>query len=376
MKLLGSAVVGAGAILGASAWRRHLSTLEPELGGEAMVATTDDGWQIGMRRYRVPAGVQRRGVVVAGHGFAGTSLIWDIEPSVSPARHLAAGGWEFFAVDLRGRGRSWPGGVRSDSLDWCFDDFVRHDLPTAVAAACEAAEVDHVTWMGLEMSGQALYAALIEGTVPQVSAGITIGAPVLTPPDARVPGVTAPPMARRGRRVQFRAGAHHVGPVLAALRSSQLETSFRPQLVDPIVPARYLRHGVPDESVVLADQFRDWVDNATMRSLDHEVTWSERMGEVAVPMLVMVGAADLQRPPESVRAAVEMFGSDHVLYRELGVHLGLAADHGHDDVLAARSSPFEIYPIITDWLELQRTERGGVDSGSGGVGGSGFGEAE
>jgi homoserine acetyltransferase len=113
-----------------------------------------------------------------------------------------------------------------------------------------------------------------------------------------------------------------------------------------------------------------------MRSLDHQFTWSERMGEVAVPLLVMVGAADLQRPPESVRAAVEMLGSEHVLYRELGVHLGLAADHGHDDVLAARSSPFEIYPIITDWLELQRTERGGVVSGSGGVGGAGFGEAE
>ena len=238
------------------------------------------------------------------------------------------------------------------SLQWDFDDFVRHDLPTAVAAACDAAEVDEVCWLGLEMSGQALYAAVIEQTVPQVAAGITIGAPVITPANAKVPGVTAPPMTRRGGRVRFRAGAHHFGPVLAALRSKQLESSFRPALVDPVVPARYLRHGVPDESVVLADQFRDWVDNETMRSVDRKVVWSDRMDEVRIPLLVMVGSADLQRPPESVRAAVESFGSDHVLFRELGVASGLAADHGHDDVVAARAAPFEIWPQMTDWLEL------------------------
>jgi predicted alpha/beta hydrolase len=339
------------AAAGALAWRRHLATLVPELGGEPMAATTDDGWNLSMRRYRVPAGTPRRGVVVAGHGFAGTSLIWDLTPSTSLARHLAAAGWELFAVDLRGRGGSWPAGGPSAALQWSFDDIVRHDLPTAVAAACDAADVDAACWLGLEMSGQAAYAALIEGTAPQVHAAITLGSPVLTPPDAKVPGVTSAPMARRGGRVLIRPGAHHFGPVLALLRSQQLASSFRPELVDPVVPARYLAHGVPDESVVLAEQFRDWVDNATMRSLDKSVVWSDRMDEVQVPLLVMAAARDLQRPPSAVRASVGAFGSDDVELCIGGVEGGMSVDHGHDDLVAARTSAAEVFPVITGWLE-------------------------
>ena len=344
-------VAVAGWAAAAVAWRRYLASLAPELGGEPMRATTDDGWHLGMSRYRVPAGTERRGVVVAGHGFAGTSLIWDLAPSVSLARYLAVAGWEFFSVDLRGRGSSWPVGGPSPRLQWSFDDLVDHDLPTAVAAACDAAEVDRACVVGLEMSGQALYAALADGTVPQVCAGVTLGAPAVTPPGALVPGVTSSPQLRMGGRVLLRPGARHAGPVLALLRSQQLASSFRPELVDPLVPARYLRHGVPDESVVLADQFADWVEHATMRSLDHRRVWSDRLGDVDVPLLLLAGAADLQRPPDAVRATAEALGSAEARFRELGVSGGLPADHGHDDVVGARTAPRDVYPLVLDWLD-------------------------
>lgn len=350
-RLTTSALLGATGLAAGLAWRRHLSTLVPDPGGEPFSALTDDGWRLAMRRYTPPPGVPRRGVVVAGHGFAGTSLIWDLTPETSLARHLAAAGYEFYAVDLRGRGDSWPDGGPAAALQWSFDDFVYHDLPTAVAAACDASDVDSVCWLGLEMSGQALYAATIENTVPQVRAAITMGAPVLTPPQARVPGVTSAPRARRQGRVMFRAGAHYFGPILALMRSQQLASSFRPELVDAVVPARYLAHGVPDESVVLADQFTDWVRNDTMRSLDHSVVWSDRMDEVRIPLLVLAAARDLQRPPEAVRASVEMFGSDEVLFREAGVQGGMSVDYGHDDLVAARTSPAEVFPFLLGWLD-------------------------
>jgi hypothetical protein len=50
------------------------------------------------------------------------------------------------------------------------------------------------------------------------------------------------------------------------LESKQLESSFRPENVDPIGPARYLYNGVPDEATRLADQFADWIEHNTMRS--------------------------------------------------------------------------------------------------------------
>jgi len=343
-----------GVAAGAMAYRRYLQRLTPQLGGEALTVTTDDGWNLSVRRYpAAPSprrGGTRRGVVVAGHGFAGTSLIWDLMPEVSLARHLADAGFDFYAVDLRGRGGSWPAGGPDNSLQWSFDDFVNDDLPATVAGACERSGVDHVSWIGLEMSGQAAYAAAISATTPQVSAVVTLGSPALTPPEAKVPGVTSAPRARRHGRVQFRAGAHHAGPVLALLRSKQLESSFRPPNVDPMVPARYLRHGIPDESVLLADQFLDWVQNDTMRSLDHGTVWSDQLDRFTLPVLALAASRDLQRPAEAVRATVERLGSDDKQYIEVGTAGGFEVDYGHDDLVAARTSPAEVFPLITDWL--------------------------
>ena len=148
----------------------------------------------------------------------------------------------------------------------------------------------------------------------------------------------------------FRPGAHHFGPILAALRSQQLASSFRPENVDPLVPARYLAHGVPDESVVLADQFRDWMDAAAMRSLDGATVWSDRLEEIEVPLLLLAAAADLQRPPAAVAASVDLFGGAPVRFLEVGRAEGFEVDYGHDDLVAARTSPGEVFPLIEAWL--------------------------
>ena len=256
--------------------------------------------------------------IVAGHGFAGTRLIWDLTPETSMARYLAKAGYDFYAVDLRGRGESWPKiGPRADS-QWSFDDFVERDLPAAVAKACERSGVEEAFWLGLEMSGQALYASVISGTANQVRAGITFGSPVLTPLTARVPGVTTQPQMRRHGRVKFRAGARFAGPILALTKSKQLESSFRPQNFDPIGPARYLYNGIPDEATVLADQFGDWIEHGVMRSLDYTTVWSDHLGEINLPLLIMAAAHDLQRPPEASRATFEAIGSSDKTWVEAG----------------------------------------------------------
>ena len=204
---------------------------------EVLFAETTDGWRIALYRYAA-RGDRKPFPVVAGHGFAGTRLIWDLTPETSLARYLANAGYDFYAIDLRGRGESWlKTGSRTDA-QWSFDDFVERDLPAALSTVCERSEAKEAFWLGLEMSGQALYASIISGTVSQVRGGITFGAPVLTPSTAMVPGVTTQPQMRRQGRVKFRAGAHFAGPILALTKSKQLESSFRPENFDPIGPAR------------------------------------------------------------------------------------------------------------------------------------------
>ena len=346
----GAAVAAAGAVAGGRL-RNFYRELDFDTGhDEEIFAETTDGWRIALYRYAA-RGEPKPYPIVAGHGFAGTRLIWDLTPETSLARYLSRAGYDFYAIDLRGRGESWPRtGSRADS-QWSFDDFVERDLPAAVARACERSDAPEVFWLGLEMSGQVLYASAVAGTATHVRGGITFGAPVLTPPTAKVPGVTTQPHVRRGGRVKFRAGAHFAGPILALVKSHQLESSFRPENVDPIVPARYLSHGVPDEATVLADQFADWIEHGVMRSLDHTSVWSERLDEVGLPLLIVAAAHDLQRPPEATRAAYEAIGSRDKTWIEAGVSSGFSLDFGHDDLVAGRASPVEVFPKVRAWLD-------------------------
>jgi alpha-beta hydrolase superfamily lysophospholipase len=134
-----------------------------------------------------------------------------------------------------------------------------------------------------------------------------------------------------------------IGPVLAVQQSEVLETSFRPVNTDWRVTARYFRYGVPDESTAIVDQFKEWIASASMHSSDGAVVWSDRLGEVVGPTLLLAGTADRQRPAAAVAQTFAALGAtDKALVRAQGF--------GHDDLLAGLRSPAEVYPLIAEWL--------------------------
>jgi len=322
-------------------------------------AVTDDGWELGLYRYRarVADGADRPKPfpVVLSHGLAGSRYLFDCHPDYSLARHLAHQGYDTWLLDLRGRNESWPAGGPDPELQWTFDDFVAYDIPAAVATACEVSGIESAFWIGTEMSGIALYAAAIAGTTAQLRGGITMGAPAVTPPEAQVPGVTTPFPQRDGNRMPFSA-ARDIGPRLARDRSEHLESSFRPTNTDWLVTARYFRHGVPDESAALVDQFRAWMVEGTMRTGDGSIVYSDRLADVRLPVLVMVGAADLQRPPGAVRATFDALGSADKTFVRVGVDDGFPVDAGHDDLVAGLCAPTHVFPLITRWLDAHGAE--------------------
>ena len=309
---------------------------------ERHVAVTDDGWRLALYRYRGPGPP-----VLCGHGLAGSRFIFDVHPDYSIARFLAAHGHDVWLVDLRGRGDSWPDGPRDD-LQWSFDDFVFRDLPAACARVLDVTGAADVAWIGTEMSGQLGYAAVISATAP-LRRVVTMGSPAVTPADAQVPGVTTPYPERDGNRYRF-SMVQSVGARLAEQRSEVLESSFRPANTDWVVTARYFTHGVPDEATDLIDQFADWVGAATMRSRDRSVVWSERLHEFTVPVLVAVGAHDLQRPAPAVRATFEALGSPDKRLVVAGTDAGWPVDAGHDDLLCGLASPAHLYPLLDRFL--------------------------
>jgi pimeloyl-ACP methyl ester carboxylesterase len=314
-------------------------------------ARTEDGWNIAMYRYR-PQGEARPYPVICGHGLAGSRYIFDAHVDYSMARALSQRGFDVWLVDLRGRNESWPDGGPSDHLQWCFDDFVFRDIPAAVKTACAAAGVDDAYWLGTEMSGIALYAVGISGTAPQLRGGVTMGSPAVTPPSGEVPGVTTPYPDRVGGRYPF-SMVRDVGPHLAAQQSEVLDTSFRPIDTDWVVTARYFTYGVPDEATDVVDQFKDWMASQTMRSRDGSEVWSDRLGELTMPIFVMAGAADRQRPPAGALATFDAIGSADKEWLLAGRDDGFPLDVGHDDLLAGLCSPTHVYPRIADWLDAR-----------------------
>jgi hypothetical protein len=150
--------------------------------------------------------------------------------------------------------------------------------------------------------------------------------------------------------VPFRAGARLAGPVLAYGGFSAIEGSFRLGNYDPLVVARYFRNGVPDEATELVDQFGDWIRTGRMATRDGAIVYSERLGQVRLPLLLLAAARDLQRPPESVRAAFEVMGSDDKTFVRAGVAEGFSVDFGHDDLLAGLAAPRDVFPRIAAWL--------------------------
>lgn len=143
---------------------------------------------------------------------------------------------------------------------------MEQDLPTAVARACELAGTEQAFWVGMEMSGQAVYAAAIQGTAAQVRGAVTCGSPVLTPKTAQVPGVTAPPRTSKKGRVPFGGGSRLAGPVLAYGRVPVIESSFRAGNFDPIVVARYFRTGRARRVGRAGEAVRQWVECGTMKN--------------------------------------------------------------------------------------------------------------
>jgi hypothetical protein len=87
-----------------------------------------------------------------------------------------------------------------------------------------------------------------------------------------------------------------------------------------------------------------------MRSRDRSVVWSERLDEFTLPVLVTVGAADLQRPAAAVRVTFDALGSADKQLVVAGVDTGWPVDAGHDDLLCGLAAPTHLYPRLDRFL--------------------------
>jgi pimeloyl-ACP methyl ester carboxylesterase len=322
-------------------WKLRLPGAEDEL----RYAETADGFRLALG-HRRPRAATRGPPVLLLHGLAVNRLFMDFGGGRhSLSAHLAAAGFDCWALDLRGHGASPPGPAR----DWSFDDYLRRDLPAALRVVREAtgggpvALVGHSQGALLSLAGATLYP-------DQVAAVVALAGPVRLPGGRRVRGFTR--VAFAFRRVT-RLAARMAAPLGGLLHSPILQASMNTRNVERPVLRRLLANAVEDVSRGVARQFRGWIERGAFDSTDGALDYRAGLAAARQPALFVAGERDGLAPPPAVRAGLDAWGGEKE-YLLAARATGFSADYGHGDLVFGRRAPEEIFPRISAWL-LART---------------------
>jgi pimeloyl-ACP methyl ester carboxylesterase len=259
----------------------------------------------------------------------------------SLSAHLAAAGFDCFALDLRGHGASREGPAR----DWTFDDYLDLDLPAALDAVRTVTGEERVLLVG--HSQGALLALTCAARHPgRVAAVAALAGPVRLGP--------VPRLAALAFEVRFmlRFLARMVAPFAGLLhvRLASIET----RNVDRPVLRRFLANAVEDVSAGVARQFLRWIAEGRFDARTGE-DYRALLPRARAPALFVVAPRDGVAPPPSVLAGHDAWGGPRDLL-VAGRERGFACDYGHGDLVLGRHAPEEVFPRVRDWL-LARSDR-------------------
>lgn len=334
-------------------WREYFApTGRPD---EIHNVRTEDGWWLGVRRYRPKGGhATHREPVVLCHGLGANHFNMDWDPPYGLAQYLASRGRDCWVISLRGHdGSDRPSWFNDLRWGFSFDDYLHQDVPAVLQYVVRATGSERVQWVGHSMGGKLAY-ALGGGPFEGLLAGgiVAVGSPSSYSHQTylRLVARLGAILARRSRLPQrwiTRMGS----PFLGYLDPPYSELVISPKSMDGTMIRRMQANAFEDISAGVARQFDDWVSNDTFRSLDRKVDYKDAMAAMSVPVLLIGGSADRMAPPACMEVALERLGSQDKTLVVLGKKWGSKVEYGHGDLLLGRAAPEEVYPVIGDWLD-------------------------
>jgi pimeloyl-ACP methyl ester carboxylesterase len=320
---------------------------------ETHFATTEDGWRIALSRYRAVGGGRRYPVVLC-HGLAANRASFDLAPECSLARHLATRGFDVWSLELRGHGCSdrptWFGLRR---WGWCFDDYLRKDIPAALALVRAETGAERVHFVGHSMGGILLYAHLGQGGERDIASGVAIGSSLdysashsefhnfvpLAGVAGVLPFIPFGPLARLG------------APLCGRFTNPVEKFNCCRSNVDPHLARRLYATAIHSCSTPVMVQLASAFHPGGLRSRDGTTAYLEALARVKVPVLALAGTSDLQCPPDAARATLDNLAAPGRRFVAFGRVHGQSNDYGHFDMIIGRRAADEVYPVITDFLE-------------------------
>ena len=284
---------------------------------------SDDGWSLDV--LHLPATGPSRGAALLGHAMMVDRRSMDRPEGGGFASHLAAGGWDVYLPDLRGRGASGP--RAEDGGSWTYDDIILRDLPACLEAVRARHPQGPVYVVGHSLCGHASVAAAGVGAYRRPPDGHVLLSANMWTPDLE------PSWWLRRKK-----GA----AVLAFRVFSFLFGRF---------PSRRLGMGPVDEPKdYVADIHRIWT-SGRWGSRDGRYDFTAALPNVHGGILSLIGQGDsLLAHPVGARRWVDGFGAGRVDFHVLGEgDLGLPFDPDHMTLVTdARSRP--AWDFVLEWM--------------------------
>jgi pimeloyl-ACP methyl ester carboxylesterase len=316
-------------------WRLHAPSRQDEL----LRAATRDGWSLAVGRRR-PRGAPRLPPVLLVHGIAMNreALDFGVE-RWSLAAHLAEGGFDCFALDLRGHGDSRAG----PRTRWTLDTYLHEDVPAALDLVRERTGSESALFVGhsqgalLGMAACALYPSRVRALV------------ALAPPAHfhAQPRLTALVGLRRvGVGMHLRPFARVVAPFSGYWHPRIFDLSINLRNVEPYVYRRLLANAVEDLHPGVVDHFAASIRDDSFRSCDGAVDYRAMFPRCTQPALFVSAEKDGLAPPEVVEAGYREWGGPKRLWSG-------GADFGHTDLLLGRGAPETVFPVVREFLVEQ-----------------------
>jgi pimeloyl-ACP methyl ester carboxylesterase len=345
---------------------------------EPHVIKTRDGWTLVALRYR-PAGQPPAGAmpVILCHGLTYNALFWDLDPSCSLPRYLAARGFDVWAVNLRGCGMSqkwiWnveqaPEAVVESALrrlskgkigatsyasadpkyaNWTLDDHILHDVPALVHFVRRATGAQEVAWVGHSMGGIVAICHLARYNNPGIGRLVTVGSQVTMPKGQLMREYLSGMMAMREKQLTGQPTVQD----LADLSKTGVHNMFFN--VDNVLPKVYQALSGPATDVPaigLMMQYRTLSERGVLFDAKGQFNYARAVPNITVPIFLSCGASDQFAPPPVQEYLYRHVGSTDKTLMIFGRGQGMSVDAGHDDALVGLNSRDQVYPVIARWL--------------------------
>ncbi|MBI5366115.1 MAG: alpha/beta fold hydrolase [Planctomycetes bacterium] len=382
--LLTLGVIALFAPLAPAAWASHTSFTR-----EVHITTTADGWEIALTRLKPVPGVAGREPVLMLHGFIENHRIYDLDSTQSLARYMALRGFDCWILDFRGGGFSAAPNP-NDLTGWTYsvDDLIHYDVPAAVDYVLAATGRPKLFLAGHSMGGLAAYSycethgsAKIAGMVTLAGAGRMGSAPsqkLLTRTQFWLAWQADPylawnspfPMKPIAEDLLINDRAYvALGPILLGDVGG---TVWDKENVTSTIVKKMLRYAVDNISMNVVKQFLRWYrdQNCTTYgtsphfALPYASDWyaahghysyTEHLGLVTVPALLLAGGSDQVVPKENVQWIYDHLGSADKTIRVLSKANGYVVNVGHEDMLVGKYTPGIVYPLVYTWMKARVT---------------------